>query len=124
MKQEYIEQILEEIKKIKERDLLVIVEGKKDKQAIENLGITKIEVLSKIPLYKVIENVAEKTKEVVILTDMDKKGKELYHRLMAGLQKHGVKINNKLRELLFRAKVSHVEGLEKAIKSTEFSNSF
>ena len=111
MKQEYIEQIREEIKKIKERDLLIIVEGKKDKQAIEKLGITKIEVLSKTPIYKVIETVAEKAKEVVILTDMDKKGKELYHRLLVGLQKHGLKINNKLRELLFRAKVSHVEGL-------------
>lgn len=112
MKQEYIDQINKELEKIKDRDLLVIVEGKKDRIALGNLGITKIIFLSKTPLYKVIETAAEKAKEVVILTDMDRKGKELYHRLFVGLQKHGVKVNNKLRELLFRAKVSHVEGLD------------
>ncbi|RLE46234.1 hypothetical protein DRJ22_02415, partial [Candidatus Woesearchaeota archaeon] len=105
------EHVREEIKQVKNKNLLVIVEGKKDKKAMENLGITNIETLSKTPLYKVIEDTAKKTKEATILTDLDKKGKELYHKLMTGLQKHRVKINNKLRKLLFKARVSHIEGL-------------
>jgi 5S rRNA maturation endonuclease (ribonuclease M5) len=89
-------------------DKLVIVEGKKDKKALEKFGYQRIIIL-KEPLYKVVESVNEE--EVLILTDLDKKGKELYARLFKDLTRRGVKINNNLRELLFKNKVSHIEGL-------------
>ena len=41
----------EHIDKIKQSDTLIIVEGKKDKKALENLGIKNIIELNKKPLF-------------------------------------------------------------------------
>jgi len=54
-----------------------------------------------------------------LLTDLDGEGRKLYHKLSRDLQKHGVKVNNKLRELLFKAKLSHIEGLATYLDSQD-----
>ena len=107
---EEAEQIRELLEEIKKKGLLVLVEGPKDKRALESLGITNIMSLKR-PLYAVVEEIASKAKEIVLLTDLDEEGKKLYHKLSVDLQKHGVKINNKLREFLFKTKLRHIEGL-------------
>ncbi len=107
---EEIEQIQELLDEIKQKGLLVVVEGPKDRAALESLGITNIISLKK-PLYAVVEEIASKAEEIVLLTDLDEEGKKLYHRLSNDLQKHGVKVNNKLRRFLFKTKLRHVEGL-------------
>ncbi|MBW2970201.1 toprim domain-containing protein [Candidatus Woesearchaeota archaeon] len=104
---EQIRLLLDDIKK---RDLLVIVEGIKDVRALNALGITNVMSLKK-PLFAVVEEVASKAKEVVILTDLDEEGKKLYHELFVHLQKHGVKVDNRLREFLFKTELRQVEGL-------------
>src|SRR4030042_3636318 len=103
------EELLEEIEKLKKEKILCIVEGPKDRRALNELGIEKVETLSKAPLYKIVEETT--AEEVAVLTDLDQKGKELYHILSRDLQKKGVRINNRLRQKLFRAKISHIEGL-------------
>jgi 5S rRNA maturation endonuclease (ribonuclease M5) len=104
--------INEWIKELRSFDGIIIVEGIKDRRALSSFGIKNIFVLSKKPLYAVVEEIASKTDKVVILTDLDKKGKELYGRLRQDLQKHGVKIDRKFREFLFKkTKLSHLEGL-------------
>ena len=102
-----IEIIKKEIEKAKGQR--IIVEGKKDREALAKLGLRNVTSLEGKPLFKVIESV--KTRELLILTDFDKKGKELYGRLKAGLAKKGVKVNDKLRNLLLKTKLSHIEGL-------------
>jgi len=92
----------------------IVVEGKNDEAALRALGLTKeIYQLSKKPLFEVIEGVSEKEREVIILTDLDKEGKKLYGTLSSGLQNHGVRIDNKFREWLFRnTKVRQIEGIK------------
>jgi len=103
-------EITEFIEKIK--DKTTIVEGKKDKSALEKLGFTDIVTLSRKPIYKLIEEVAEKTKEAVILTDLDKEGKKLFGKLNSGLQDHGVKVDNRFRQFLFKeTKLRQMEGI-------------
>ncbi|VVB80933.1 Toprim domain protein [uncultured archaeon] len=104
------EEIRELLDEIKQKNLLVIVEGKKDVQALQSLGITNVLSLKK-PLFAVVEEVAGRAEEVVLLTDLDEEGKKLYHELSINLQKHGVKINNHLREFLFKTQLRQVEGL-------------
>ncbi len=101
------EDILEEIKAIRKK--VIIVEGKKDKRALVGLGCKNIVTLEDSALFEVVE--AINAKEVVVLTDLDKEGRELYHKLKKGLVSRGVKIDDALRLLLFKAKVSHIEGL-------------
>lgn len=100
------------IKKLKLSNILIIVEGKKDKIALNKLEITNVIELNKKPLFQIVENIASFNDECVILTDLDKKGKEIYGRLNSDLQRNGVKVNNQFREFLFRhTKLRQIEGI-------------
>ena len=101
------------VQKIIDSNTKIIVEGKKDREALQKLGIRNIIELSKKPLFHIVEEVSQKNNECIILTDLDKKGKEIYGKLNSDLQKHGVKIDNELREFLFKkTKLRQIEGLE------------
>lgn len=100
------------IEKIKDSNILVVVEGKKDRAALNKIGIQNIIELNKKPLFQIVEEIANSNDECVILTDLDKKGKEIYAKLNSNLQRNGVRINNKLREFLFKkTKLRQIEGL-------------
>ena len=101
------------IEKIKISNTLITVEGKKDKIALQKLGLTNIMELNKKPLFQIVEEVSASNEECIILTDLDKKGKEIYGKLNSNLQKHGVKVNNKFREFLFKhTKLRQIEGID------------
>ena len=105
------------LKKLKKSNKIIIVEGKKDKEALEKLGIKNIIELSKKPLFHVIEDIADNGKECIILTDLDKKGKELYGKINSGLQKFGVKIDNSFREFLYKnTQLRQIEGITTYMK--------
>ena len=106
-----MEDFILHIEKLKNSDAAVIVEGKKDRQALEKLGITNIFELSKRPLFAVIEDIADKYNECVILTDLDRQGKQLFGKLNSGLSRNGVRVNNTFRNFLFRTKLRQVEGI-------------
>ena len=106
------EEFLDFIDKIRASNIMVIVEGKKDKIALEKLGINNIVELSKKPIFQIVEEIADSNDECIILTDLDKEGKQLYSKLNANLQKHGVKVNNRFREFLFKnTKLRQIEGI-------------
>ena len=86
----------------------IIVEGKKDKKALELLGATNIVTIDK-PLYKIIEAI---DRECIVLTDLDKHGKKLYKFFKNNLQKRGVKVNDRFRNFLYReTNLAQIEGL-------------
>ena len=101
------------IENIKNSNILVIVEGKKDKIALQKLGLNNIIELSKKPIFQIVEDIANSNDECIILTDLDKEGKQLYSKLNSNLQKNGVKVNNKFREFLFKhTKLRQIEGID------------
>ncbi|MBS3132280.1 toprim domain-containing protein [Candidatus Woesearchaeota archaeon] len=113
-------ELLKHLEDIKKSKKLVIVEGKKDKKALEKFGIFNIITLSKQPLYHVIEEVASNSRECIILTDLDSKGKELYGKLNSGLQQFGIKVDNTFREFLFKeTKLRQIEGLISYLSAME-----
>jgi 5S rRNA maturation endonuclease (ribonuclease M5) len=98
--------------KLKQTTKPIIVEGPKDKQALSPYTNASIFTLSKKPLFVVVEDIAQIHPDVILLTDFDKKGKELYGKLSKHLRKQGVKIDTYFREFLQKnTKLSHVEGL-------------
>lgn len=118
--QEETQKLLEFIESIKNFDKIVIVEGKEDKAAFKRLGITKVVQLNKRPIYKVVEELIEKNKEVIILTDLDKEGKKLYGKLNHDLQRFGVKVDNKFRDFLFKhTQLRQIEGLDSYIEKRQ-----
>ncbi len=108
------EDIIAFLSELKASNKLVIVEGIKDRKALKKLGINNyIVVLSRKPLFEIIEDISKITSEAVILTDFDKKGKELYGKLNSGLQRLGVKVDHYFRKWLQKnTKLSHIEGLD------------
>ena len=99
--------------KIQNTDKIIIVEGKKDRNALISFGAKNIVTING-PLYKIVEDIAERGKEAVILTDFDKEGKKLYGFLKSHLQRNGVKIDNYFREFLMKnTKITCIESLDK-----------
>ena len=75
--------------------LPVIVEGERDEQSLRKLGlegdILKINI--GLPIFNFCENLTDYD-EVIILTDWDKKGKELRNKLKHGLKANDIKFND------------------------------
>ncbi len=106
---------------LSEEDAPIVVEGPNDRSALEAFGIRDIVTLSKYPLYKVVDDITERAKRVIILTDLDKEGKRLYSKLKQSFDRVGVKVDTLYREWLFReSQLSHIEGLVTYIKHEEF----
>lgn len=108
-----MQELLKQIEKAKE--YLIIVEGKKDKHALQQLGFEKIFVINETgkSLYEKIEQIQNLVgrDKVCILTDFDKKGKKLYLLLKSKLSESGARLDNTIRGFLLKQKISHIEGL-------------
>lgn len=101
------------------RNTTVLVEGPNDKKALEKLGFTNVVPLSG-PLYRMVEQVEEE-EELIILTDLDSHGRKLYKYFYNELTRRGVRVNNRLRLMLFQTPVRQIEGLWNYIRRIEMS---
>ena len=106
----------------KAKKYLIIVEGKKDKFALRELGFKNIFVIHETgkSLPEKIEQVQElcgKKDKVCILTDFDKEGKKLYLLLKSKFSEMGIKTDNTLRGVLLKQRISHIEGLSRFTKN-------
>jgi len=114
-----MEELLEKLQSLKNKNILIIVEGKNDAKALEYFGIKRILAIQGKALYEVIDN-AENEKEVCILTDLDEEGKKLYGTLQHQLAQRGVVVDNTFRHFLFKkTKLRHIEGLITYVKHHE-----
>lgn len=109
---EVLEGLLEEAAK----GIPVIVEGLKDAEALENLGLKGTIILAKARGGSYLDAVEEAStqREVIILTDFDRRGDEMAAFLKEDLEGRGVKVNLTLRRRiasLVRKDVKDVEGL-------------
>ena len=116
--------LIENIASLKRKNYLLIVEGDKDKKALEKIGLKNIFVINKtgVSLYSRIEEIKSmigKKGKCVILTDFDKKGRKIYSIIKEELLKDGIKMDNSFRDLLIRQNISHVEGLATFLKNLE-----
>ncbi|MBW2970670.1 toprim domain-containing protein [Candidatus Woesearchaeota archaeon] len=112
-----METIEDWLRKIKECEELIVVEGKKDKAALESLGVTNIRCLSN-PLFQEVEDIVKEHKKVIILTDLDKEGKKIYGRLRKDFNRFGVDVDNKFREWLFKnTKLRQIEGIDTYLRN-------
>ncbi len=92
-------------------DSVVIVEGKRDKDAVQLMGCRRVLTLQKKALFEVVEAVTEDT--VVILTDFDKEGRKVHKELSRMFSQRGVYVDDTVRKLLEREGVMHMEHLSK-----------
>jgi 5S rRNA maturation endonuclease (ribonuclease M5) len=108
----------------KYKDYFIIVEGKKDVASLKGLGFSKVYAIhqTSVPIRERVEQLVgliEKRDKVCILTDFDKKGKQLYLLLKKELSELGVRLDSSLRGILIKAQISHIEGLYSFMKKVE-----
>jgi len=120
-KRQNIDDLINELDNLKKYKQKIVVEGEHDRNALTDLGIENVFVLHKTgdSVFTRIEqlmNDLDRKESCVILTDLDKKGKTYYKLLKKELTEGGFKVNNRMREILSRFKVSHIEGLASFVK--------
>ncbi|MEM2394062.1 MAG: toprim domain-containing protein, partial [Candidatus Bathyarchaeia archaeon] len=115
---EKIQFILEYLAEEAAKGIPIIVEGKKDMEALKALGITGRIIAAKTGgknLLDVISEIEEcGASEVILLLDFDRRGRELTRRLKQRLEKTGPRPNieywNQLLQIVWK-EVKDVEGL-------------
>lgn len=104
-----------EILKESSEEKIVVVEGIKDKKALEKLGVKNIICLTK-PLYQIAEIIQKKGRPCILLLDLDKEGKRLYSILNHDLNQFGVQIDDRFRKFLFTTSLRQIEGIGSYLK--------
>jgi len=117
-REEKIEQILESLAQESARGTPIIVEGKKDKETLRALGITgeivtaKTGGKSRLDLILEIEKTG--SREVILLLDFDRRGREWTAILRQNLEKARIKTDATFRRDLLRfagRELKDIEGL-------------
>ncbi len=115
---EDLEKVLLELQE-ENKIIPIIVEGDKDIEALRKLGIKGliISVNTGMSITNFCDKIARKYKEIIILTDWDRKGGFLCHTIRKNLEGR-VKCNIRFRELFAKnAMIRTVEGLPSWIKT-------
>jgi len=104
------EALFEFLKKLKQKT--VIVEGKRDKQALCSFGFTKVFALNGKNLYEFAAQTPKS--DTIILTDFDSEGDELAKKLSLFLNSDTYS-RKKLRTLFIKNKINTVQSLKKLV---------
>ena len=125
-KVEKIQQILTRLIDESAKGNLIVVEGKKDAQALQELGISgpilTVKTGGKSFLEATVEIEALGVSEVILFLDFDRRGVEGTKRLREGLERVKVKVNVEFwRELhgLVGREVSCIESLPAYLSTTQ-----
>ncbi|MEM3695134.1 MAG: toprim domain-containing protein [Candidatus Bathyarchaeia archaeon] len=116
-KEEKILQILEQINEEAAKGKPIIVEGKRDVEALKKLAVEGKIITAKAgkTLLELVAELEETgAKEVILLLDFDRRGKELMKNLKQHLEKARIKLNVTFWLALFNLigrEVKDVEGL-------------
>ncbi len=112
---EEINKMLDELK-FREEDVAILVEGQKDVEALNALGIDGDlrQVQSGKSIFQLAEELARDEKEAIILTDWDRTGGQLCRLLKDALKANEVSFDHSIRTRLARLskkEIKDVEGL-------------
>jgi 5S rRNA maturation endonuclease (ribonuclease M5) len=97
-------------------DLVILVEGQKDKAALATLGIEGEIWAAQGPntIFSLAERLAHERKRAIVLTDWDRKGGQWAQLLRRSLRANGVQFDDSIRMgivILAKSEVKDVEGL-------------
>jgi 5S rRNA maturation endonuclease (ribonuclease M5) len=104
---------LEELKRFlsSNPEWVVLVEGKRDKAALERFGVEPITQMAGRNYHDIAEELTEKYRGVVLLTDLDEQGERIKEKLTKILESYGLLVDSSPRGRLKRAEVRFIESL-------------
>ncbi|MFO7792246.1 MAG: toprim domain-containing protein [Candidatus Saliniplasma sp.] len=112
-KLEGTERVLETIRE-KNREIPIIVEGKKDVNALRRLGIKGriIKIKTSKTVFRIIEGLRKEHDEVIILTDWDRTGARLYHRVKKACKANTLSFDQNIRKRLIKYTRKDIKDVE------------
>jgi 5S rRNA maturation endonuclease (ribonuclease M5) len=83
---------------------MVLVEGARDAEALKRLGYRgQIEVISRCETHvDLVEEVAERSRRVLILSDFDREGRRINREMLLLLEGRGVRVEGEMRRRIGR----------------------
>ncbi len=119
-----IEELLLDLQDLSSRGVIIVVEGRKDVESLRELGINgEIKLASHQPLLEFTESLSKSEREIVILTDWDKKGEITAKKIIRHLQAYGIVPNTMMRSrlrALSQKRIKDVESLNKYVNKLRF----
>jgi len=103
----YLPKLIEVIEELKYENSLgipIIVEGKRDVQSLRKLGVEgTIIPISKVPIYQVVDVLVEEgIREVILLTDFDRAGRQYAKEIIVEFESKRIKVNRSFRRDIMR----------------------
>ncbi len=110
-----IEEAIDELKDRAACGAVVLVEGKRDREALAKLGVAgEIVMTSQQSLLNLCEGLARSKKDIIILTDWDERGEEVARQIILYMEADGSRPDNTLRVRLrglLKKEIMEVENL-------------
>jgi 5S rRNA maturation endonuclease (ribonuclease M5) len=115
---EKLEELILELQALSDGGAIIVVEGKKDAESLRFLGIKgEFRLSTRQPLLEFTEDLQKSGKEIILLTDWDKKGGISAHKIIQHLLAYGIMPNTRIR-----AKIRYL--VKKRIKDVESLNNY
>jgi 5S rRNA maturation endonuclease (ribonuclease M5) len=110
-----IEELIDELKDRALCGAIILVEGKRDYEALTKLGITgEIVMTSHQSLLNLSERLVLLKKDIIILTDWDERGEEVARQMSLYMEADGLRPDNNIRNSirgLLKKEITEVENL-------------
>lgn len=116
---EKLDELILELQALSDTGAIIIVEGRRDVESLRSLGIKgDIKLSSQQPLLDFTEGLSGCGKEIVLLTDWDRKGSMVARKIIYYLHDYGIMPNTDIRArigFLVKKRIKDIESLNRYI---------
>jgi len=116
---EKLEKLILELQVLSDTGAIIIVEGRKDVESLRSLGVNgEIKLSSQKPLLDFTEQLSRRGKDIVLLTDWDRKGGMVARKIIDYLHAYGIMPNTDIRArigFLVKKRIKDIESLSRYI---------
>ncbi|WP_321429303.1 toprim domain-containing protein [uncultured Methanolobus sp.] len=110
---EQMDKLLDELQDFVNKGSIIVVEGKRDVIALKSLGICgEFQLATHHSLVNFSEDLSKTGKQVVILTDWDRRGNILADKLVKNLQSLGSNPDTRIRDLIISLVQKEIKDIE------------
>ncbi len=121
---EKLEELILELQELADSGAIIVVEGRKDAESLRFLGIKgEIRLSSQQPILEFTELLSRSGKEIVLLTDWDKKGGMIAHKIIQHLLAYGIMPNTQIRaklRMLTKKRIKDIESLNNYVNKLRY----
>jgi 5S rRNA maturation endonuclease (ribonuclease M5) len=114
---EMLEELVLKLQALADTGAIIVVEGRRDVESLRSLGIRgEIKLSSQQPLLDFTEQLSRSGKDIVLLTDWDRKGGMVARKIIDYLQAFGIMPNTDIRArigFLVKKRIKDIESLSK-----------